>query len=458
MRRASRVIWRANVAGHEQKHGSPDERLVLGQAARPLYLAGIVAAVAGLLPGFVFGSRSFYFAYLSALAFFLSLSLGGLFFVLVHHLTRAGWGVVVRRQAEDIASLVPVLGILCVPVLISVAVQRGQLYRWALPVSSASPQTLAAAAHGEPDELAEKLDEGAPIPEKPALDSVILQKRLYGIYWLNPWFFIVRVIAYFAIWSWIAVSYRNQSILQDKTGDVELTRKMQARSGFLMVVLGLTLTGAAGDLIMSLDPHWYSTMWGVYYFAGSAIGIFSLLIIMVYLLQRAGYLRNSITVEHYHDLGKYLFGFTFFWGYIAFGQYMLLWYANIPEEIAWFSRHGATTVAQNITGWSYVMVAILFGQLLIPYALLLSRFFKRRPGILVWLAVWQLAFHLLDVYWMVMPELPGPFTATTILLSVLAFVGVGGVMLAVLVSRMAGENLRPLADPRLAESLAFENF
>ncbi len=145
-----------------------------------------------------------------------------------------------------------------------------------------------------------------------------------------------------------------------------------------MVLLGLTVTGAAFDMFMSLDPHWYSTMFGVYFFAGSAVSFFGVIILIAFLLQRGGFLARSIDTEHYHDLGKFLFGFVFFWGYIAFSQYMLLWYANIPEETEWFARHGATTVKNVITGdapfhyavsgWSAVVLAILFGQLLIPFA------------------------------------------------------------------------------------------
>jgi len=226
------------------------------------------------------------------------------------------------------------------------------------------------------------------------------------------------------------------------------------------VIFGLTITGAAGDFIMSLDPHWFSTMFGVYYFTGCTLGSWATLIIIVALLQRAGYLTASITVEHYQDLGKYLFAFTFFWGYIAFSQYMLLWYANIPEEIEWFNRHGATTVSQNFSGWSLVILALLFGQLLIPFPGLLSRHVKRRVGVLVFWAVWVLAFHYLDTYWMVMPEyhvIGGHVTLISIVVDLAALVGVGGVFVSSLVRSMAPYSLLPTGDPRLPESLAFHN-
>ena len=432
---------------------------MLGEGSRPAFLLGAILAVAGLVAALALAAgtgrtmQAFLFAYLTAFAFFLSITLGALFFVLMQHLTAAGWSVGVRRIAEQIAALMPVLFALVIPILFSVALQKGTLYRWALPLSAATPEAVKAAEAGEPGAEEPETAEGA-AQLKPELDSITLQKRK----WLNPWFFILRVIIYFSIWTAMALWYRRRSIEQDRTKDPEATRRMQVFSGFCMLVLGLTLTGAAGDVLMSLDPHWYSTMWGVYYFAGSALVYFAVAIVAVYLLQKAGYLRKSITIEHYHDLGKYLFGFTFFWGYIAFSQYMLLWYANIPEEIAWFSRHGATTVRQDVNGWSWVIVAILFGQLLIPFAGLLSRYPKRWVGVLLFWALWVIAFHVLDTIWIVMPEYRGPMTPLMVAVLIAAFIGVGGVMLAALVRNLSSASLRPVADPRLPESLAFQNF
>lgn len=456
------------MSAHAINQAESDERLVLGDGAKPLVVFGAVAAVVGIVAAIALGySRAsgfqpFLFAYLTAYAFFLSIVLGATFFVLTQHLTRAGWSVGVRRIAEHLMGLMPWMALLTVPLLISVVTLRGDLYRWALPVNAqtTTPQMLEAAAKGEPDETASESAAGSASEETPQhrmLDSNTLQKRLYGIRWLNPWFFIARVIVYFAILMAIAGYYRNQSLRQDTTADSDITRRLQAAAGFCTVVFGLVLTGLAGDLLMSLDAHWYSTMWAVYYFAGCALVIFAVLILIVWMLQRAGYLRKTVNVEHYHDLGKYLFGFTFFWGYIAFGQYMLLWYASIPEEIQWFSRHGATTVSANVSIWSYLLVAILFGGLLIPYAGLLSRHPKRKIPILVFWALWVLVFRFADMLWIVMPEYPGKFSASMVLLTAAAVVGMGGLLLAIFIRGLLGQNLRPAADPRLAESLAFQN-
>ena len=448
------------MSAHATKEAESNERLVLGEGAKPLVVFGAVAAVVGIVAAIALGySRSsgfqpFLFAYLAAYAFCLSIVLGATFFVLIQHLTRAGWSVGVRRIPEHIMGLMPWMALLAIPMVVSVVLQRGELYPWAQPLSAATPQAIAAAQKGEAEEAAET--PSAQEAENAAhrrLDAITLQKR--G--WLNPWFFVLRMVAYYAILLGIASFYKNQSLRQDTTADPNITRRLQACAGFCVVIFGLTLTGLAGDLFMSLDPHWFSTIWAVYYFAGCTLANFSTLIIIIWLLQRAGYLGNTVNIEHYHDLGKYLFGFTFFWGYIAFSQYMLLWYANIPEEIEWFNRHGATTVAANITGWSFVIVALLFGQLLIPFAGLLSRHVKRAPNILVLWALWVLSFHLLDTIWIVMPEYPGRFSGSTVLLLAAAVIGMAGLLMALLVRGLLGQNLRPAADPRLAESLAFQN-
>ncbi len=164
-------------------------------------------------------------------------------------------------------------------------------------------------------------------------------------WWLRPGFFTIRAIINFAVWAVLGTWYWRQSIKQDQTGDIEITRRMQYRAPVGLILFGLTLTVMAWDWIMSLDPVWYSTIFGVYYFAGSALAMFSSIILTVRFLQSRGLLVKSVTVEHFHDLGKFLFGFTFFWGYIAFSQFMLQWYGNIPDETGWFMRHGASTAA-----------------------------------------------------------------------------------------------------------------
>jgi hypothetical protein len=195
------------------------------------------------------------------------------------------------------------------------------------------------------------------------------------------------------------------------------------------------------------------------------VGFFAAIILVLLVLQRMGFVARGVSTEHYHDLGKFLFAFTFFWGYIAFSQYMLLWYANLPETTLWMIRRGASTAPEHAGNpWRLVVLALLLGHLLIPFAGLLSRHVKRNRKLLAFWAGWMLVFHYLDLYWLVMPELGGhaahggghhglPFG----IIEIACLLGVGGVFFAAFVRLLARHKLRPMKDPRLGEALAFEN-
>jgi hypothetical protein len=278
-------------------------------------------------------------------------------------------------------------------------------------------------------------------------------------WWLTPGFFVGRAVFYFVVWAIMGRWYWRQSVLQDETGDVNITRRLQWWAPLSLVFYGLAITFMAWDWLMSLDPTWYSTIFGVYFFAGCALAIFSTLILIVRYLQSKGTLVHSVTTEHFHDLGKFLFGFTFFWGYIAFSQFMLQWYGNIPDEAGWFLRHGASTRAPN--AFSVVIIILLFGHLLIPFPGLLSRHVKRNPFGLTFWAIWVLAFCWLDIFWLVAPELDkgilhmGPIDYFEYL-SVMA--GIGGIFIWFVIRRALHHAVRPMRDPRLPDSLAFENY
>ncbi len=354
--------------------------------------------------------KQFAFSWLVAFLFFLSLALGALYFVLIHFATQAGWGIVVRRLAENTMGTLPLFALLFVPVLLGMA----DLFPW---------------VHG--------IAEGK--------DHVLMGKAPY----LNRSFFVGRALVYFGLWSAIAMFYLRRSRRQDATGDTAISIVLRRFSGPAIIVLAITQTFAAVDWIMSLDPAWYSTIFGVYWFAGSFVSFFALVTLIVVTLRRAGLLTNIVGSEHFHDLGKLLFAFTVFWAYIGFSQYFLIWYGNIPEETIFF-RH------RLVGSWSAVSLLLAAGHFVVPFFFFMPRTIKRKPTLLAAGAAWMLAMHAVDIDWLVMPALhPEGFAIG--LPDVAAFLAVGGWFVAALSWMMQGSPLVPVGDPRLPESLSFEN-
>ena len=249
-------------------------------------------------------------------------------------------------------------------------------------------------------------------------------------------FFLIRAALYFGIWSFIALLYYRGSRGQDVTGDPGVSARLRRLAGPAIIVLALTQTFASIDWIMSLTPHWYSTMFGVYFFAGSFVGFIALLSVVAAAMRGAGLLDTVISAEHLQDIGKLLFAFTAFWAYIAFSQFFLMWYANLPEETIWFK-------ARIEGSW-------------LPVSLFLMAGVKRKGATLAVGGAWLLAMHFTDLYWQVMPTLhPEGFRPSA--LDVAALVAVGGCFVAAASWLMRRQALVPMRDPRLAESLAFEN-
>jgi hypothetical protein len=398
-----------------------DERsLRIDDLAGNLLRFGAAIGVFGLLLTAFLGVRAadagkqFFHSYLLALTYFLSLGIGALFFVTLQYLTRAGWSVVVRRLAELFATSLPLLAVLFVPVLVAMVQGNASLYLW--------------------------VDKAVV-----AQDALLAGKQAY----LNVPFFLARFGFYFLVWTGLSRHYLKQSLQQDSSGELRITARLQSLSAPAMAVFALSTTFASFDLLMSLQPHWYSTIFGVYFFAGSVVGFFALTILTCLLLQRAGYLRQIITVEHYHDMGKFLFGFVFFWGYIAFSQYMLIWYGNMPEETEWFLQ-------RQSGDWLYLSLALLFGHFLIPFPGLISRHAKRNTGLLAFWAVFMLIMHWVDLYWLIMPSLRAE-TLPLGLIDLSAWLGIGGLFVANFGYMARGSLMIPVRDPHLAESLAFQN-
>lgn len=386
-------------------------------------VAGIAAVlmVIGLFLDDSPGKSRFLFSYLFGYVLCLDISLGALFWVLIHHVADAGWSTVIRRIFENMTRTLVVLAGLFLPIAISVLAEDGGLYKWADAEACAS-------------------------------DPLWQKKQAY----LNPVFFIFRFAVFFAIWLAYSITLRKWSLQQDETGDVRLSRSMQwlAPSGVLL--LGLTATFTAFDLIMSLNYTWFSTIFGVYFWAGGIRGSMTTCILIVLALRSAGYLRNTVTSEHLHDMGKLMFGFTVFWTYIAFSQYFLIWYGNIPEETQWYAR-------RREGDWFFMSIFLPICYFVIPFFLLLPRANKRNPLTIGIASAWILFFHMYDLYWQIQPELSDrvggavkgeiPLRMTD-LASVVMFLSILGICT---LWGLKQYPIIPIRDPRLQESIHFEN-
>lgn len=331
------------------------ERGRFGNIALLVGLLGLAASVFAWTQH----AERFYHAWLLAFVYCLTLSLAGLFFTMLHHLANAKWSVVVRRVPEALMSLVPWLIIAFIPVYLGLH----DLYHWS-----------------HPDVLLH--------------DEALAKKAVY----LNPTFFAIRTVAYFIIWSIFALRLRALSLKQDITGDAVLTQKMRNLSAGGMILFAFTVTFASFDWLMSLNPHWYSTIFGVYIFGGLFLSGIALFTLILLLLRRAGVMQDVVTFEHYHDLGKLMLGFVIFWAYIGFSQYFLIWYGNVPEETHWFQ-------VRWVGNWKAIGYLLLFGHFAFPFVVLIFQRVKRNAAIMIFMSIWLLVMHWFDLYYLIFPTL-----------------------------------------------------
>ena len=374
-------------------------------------LLGLIAFVALALcaAGVALQPAQLSFSWLFAFAFYFTLCAGCFFWTIVHHATDAEWSVVVRRQLENIAVLLGVMAVFFIPILLL----RHHLYEWM---------------------------NIAPGVEK-ALDS----KRPY----LNLGFFIVRAVVFLGFFFVASHLLRRFSIRQDKDGNPQFTIWMRRVSFVGLPLFAMCLTFGAFDWLMSLNYRWFSTMFGVYIFAGTAGSSMSLLVLVITALRQGNYLKDVITLEHYHIMGKWMLAFSIFWAYIGFGQYMLIWYANMPEETQFF-------LTRNTQSWWYLSMLLVFGRFFGPFAILLLQSIKKHPHQLCYVAVWVLFMQLLDMYIIVLPALHG----TGVHLSVwdfLPLIGMGTTLAFIYLRIVGKSSLFPVRDPRLIESLKLVN-
>lgn len=375
------------------------------QTSKVLYGTGIVGLIASAV-GYFLNSEQFFFSYLTSFTYFTSFALAALILLMIHHITQSSWGVVIRRIPEAFSSNLWIWAIFIIPILFGMH----SLYHW---------------THTE-DVLA---------------DPILAGKMPY----LNETFFVIRQIIYFSIWGFIGYKLHKVSVEMDRTGDWGLTQLLKKYSAPGILIFALTVAFASFDWLMSLDPHWFSTMFGVYFFAMSIQAFFPLMILLIYWMQKQGILENTISKSHIYDMGAWFFGFTVFYAYIAFSQLLLIYYANIPEETLWFYH--------RLEGsWAFVSYSLIIGRFVLPFILLLNRDTKHQKKLLIFTSVLVLFMHFVEVYWIAMPILSHHGVHIS-WMDITTLFGLGGIFFGLFFQRLKKHNLVPVNDPKLAESL-----
>jgi hypothetical protein len=364
-------------------------------------IAGVVGLLLCLL-GVYLDPVQFFRSYLVAYLFWLSIPLGCLAILMIHHLVGGTWGAVIRRMLEAATRTLPLLLVLFVPLWFGLE----DLYTWA-------------------------------DPEVVAKDPMLQHKSAY----LNTPFFLLRVAGYFAIW--LVLSYvlnrgsRRQEEASDWTADETARRRLRLLSGPGLALYGLTVTFAAVDWMMSLEPMWYSTVYGLRIAAGQLLAGLAMAIVITSWLAEREPLLEVLTPDHFQDLANFLLTFVMTWIYVAFSQYLIIWSGNLPEEIPWYLRRGSGS-------WGWVALCLLLFHFIVPFVLLLARPLKRRASLLAALAAGLLFVHLVELFWLVMPAFY-PAGLYVHWLDIIAPVAVGGMWMALFFWQLKRRSLLPLA-------------
>jgi hypothetical protein len=383
---------------------TPPESLK-GIASRA-WIVGGLGAVASLVGAFV-DRDQFFQSYLVAWLFWIAVTLGCLGIMMLHHMSRGGWGLMIRRTLEAAGRTLPVMTVLFIPILLGLEA----LYPWARPEA--------------------------------ANDPLIQHKASY----LNPMAFSIRSILYLVIWTVFALALSSLSRRQDETGEPGLFRRMQTVAAPGLVIFSLLATFASIDWIMSLDPHWYSSIFGVYFITGAGVAGFAFISLMALHLSQRPPLQGVIEPKHFHDYGKLLLAFVMLWSYIAFSQLLIIWSGNLPEEVPWYLHRVAG-------GWKWVSIALVLFNFLLPFLLLLSRDLKRNARLLASVSILVLVMRWVDLYWLAAPTFHHDLAPHWLDLATMA--GIGGIWMALFASHLSKRPLLPINDPYLEEALAHE--
>ncbi|MBL4590840.1 MAG: hypothetical protein JKY96_02655 [Phycisphaerales bacterium] len=397
----------------------------LGGVMKMFLGVGVLGLIVTLIGGFAINPYHALAAYEVGVFTALAMALGGLFFVMVFHSLNAGWSITLRRQFENVAWMVRWVWVMMIPIVLIEILTKGMLFDW--------------------------LD-----PSKVAESHLLQVKEPY----LNATFFGVRFLIYGLVWITLSTKLIGWSMKADETGDRSLGRKARFWSGFGIPCFALTTAFASFDFLMSLDYRFFSTMWGVMYFASAALVSTAVVTLIASRLLARGKLVGLVHEEHFHDLGKLMFTFTVFWGYIGFSQYFLIWYSNIPEETAWY-------LFRQQNGWQWLFVVMTIGHFVVPFLMLVWRKTKRSPKLLSMVAIYVIIITAFDMVWIIRPMAylnAGPdavdpgFASWNVFLDIAGVVGVLGIFGAILTWKIGRSNLLPIKDPMLHEAMSHKNY
>ena len=393
------------AAAHERSFAIPRDLLLDMRGWWRRFLAiGVVALTLSVIGAF-FNADQFYRSYLWTYMFFIGLPLGATALLMLQYLSGGAWGVVIRRPCEAAMRTMPLLMLLFFPIVIGIP----HLYSW---------------SH----------------PDIVAHDRLLQHKQVY----LNLPFFLGRALVYFAGWSLISLALYKWSGDQDR-GDTRAAGRMAAISGPGLIFYGFSVTFMAIDWVLSINPHWFSTIFGLLFIAGEGLSAVAFLICVLVILSNRPPMAEVLTHRHLHDVGKLMLAFVMVWAYFSFSQLLVIWSGNLPDEIPWYIRRFGG-------GWQYIGVALVLLQFALPFALLLSRDLKRNFKLLRAVAIVVIAMRFVDLYWIVAPDFQGAqFTVSW--MDFLLPIGLGGIWLGWFLWQLAQRPLMPVGDPHLEEAL-----
>jgi hypothetical protein len=380
-------------------------------------IVGIVFAIASIILA-ITNPDHFYRGYLLGFLCWLGVSLGSMAIVMIRHLTGGGWGMVIRRILGAAMRTLPLLAILFIPIIIAVVQHR--IYPWAMPTESV---------------------------QDPYIREHLQKHSFIKDAYLNQTGFIIRAIIYFVIWNVLSFLLSMWSRQTDRPGAPDNTQKFKAVAGPGLILYAFTISFAAIDWVMSLDPSWISTIFGLIILIGEMLSAMCFAVVVERILFNHKPMSEMLKPDFVHDHGKWIMTFIMVWAYFSFSQWLIIWAGNLPNEITFYTKRLSF-------GWGKVGLCLALFHFAVPFAILLSRPFKRNIRKLVWLAIWLMLMRWLDLFWIVEPNFMKGLGITAA--DIVVPIAIGGFWLAYFFRNLASWPLLPAYDPSAGEVLEID--